>query len=324
MLLVNAGSIDLDGDAALEEFAHEPNRNDGNGAKGDDGDHLQEVDDDGDAALEEFVHEPNPNDSNGAGGDGRDHLQEGDDDSDDDPDYKMVDVIRRPWNTHDFFDVGSLDLSGYNAAWQLDNGVRLLLVGKGEIENIYTPGLCEYIIKYYAKGTNEEIKIFEVSYDEVLENLGKIVAEDNLIFDQKEEEDDMDLVVWMYRRTYDGVDHKIGYANPWKYATEQRLIERVYDVLIEDGAVAGYDTPNQCNITFYQWWGGDEYIELNLAAGYGTDTGARCYSHHGRLDSVPTYLPTYGSQREGGGESSRLREGRKHMKQFVKSNVEDS
>lgn len=182
------------GHAALEEFVHEPNPNDGNGARGDDG---------GDAALEEFVHEPNPNDSNGAGGDGGDHLQ-GDDDSDDDPDYKMVDVIRRPWNTRDFFGVGSLDLSGYNAAWQLDNGVRLLLVGKGEIENIYTPGLCEYIIKYYAKGTNEEIKIFEVSYDEVLENLGKIVAEDNLIFDQKEEED-MDLVVWMYRRTYDGL-----------------------------------------------------------------------------------------------------------------------
>ncbi|TQD86197.1 hypothetical protein C1H46_028273 [Malus baccata] len=190
------------GDAALEEFAHEPNPNDGNGAKGDDGDHLQEVDDDGDAALEEFVHEPNPNDSNGAGGDGRDHLQEGDDDSDDDPDYKMVDVIRRPWNTHDFFDAGSLDLSGYN-------GVRLLLVGKREIENIYTPGLCEYIIKYYAKGTNEEIKIFEVLYDEVLKNLGKIVAEDNLIFDQKEEEDDMDLVVWMYRRTYDGLITKL-------------------------------------------------------------------------------------------------------------------
>lgn len=78
----------------------------------------------------------------------------------------------------------------------------------------------------------------------------------------------MDLVVWMYRRTYAGVDHKIGYVNPWKYATEQQLIERVYDVLIEDGAVAGYDTPhlNQYNFTFYQWWGGDEYIELNLAA----------------------------------------------------------
>lgn len=119
------------GDAALEEFVHEPNPNDSNGARGDDG---------GDAALEEFFHEPNPNDSNGAGGDGRDHLQEGDDDNDDDPDYKMVDVIRRPWNIHDFFGVGSLDLSGYNAAWQLDNGDSYYLWARVRSKTYTCPG----------------------------------------------------------------------------------------------------------------------------------------------------------------------------------------